>query len=178
MRPTKDQYFMTIAGVVATRGTCLRRQVGCVLTNSYSHIVATGYNGVARGAKHCNQVSRLEPMFAEEQAGALDGEVFYPNACPGAKAESGTRLDTCEAIHAEQNALLQCHDVETIETCYTTTLPCIHCLKLLLNTGCRRIVYRDDYTPEHRDLVVTLWVKRGGRVLDQLGQPLPEIGAT
>jgi hypothetical protein len=38
---------------------------------------------------------------------------------------SGTGLDVCEAIHAEQNALLQCKDVEQIDTAYVTAMPCM-----------------------------------------------------
>ena len=39
---------MQIARVVATRSTCLRRQVGAVLVMN-RQILATGYNGVPRG---------------------------------------------------------------------------------------------------------------------------------
>ena len=122
MRPTQDEYFMEIAKVVAKRSTCARRSVGCVLMDQRKHILATGYNGVAAGRPHCID----EP-------------------CPGACSESGTDLDLCEAIHAEQNALLQCPDVGGITVCYVTVFPCVHCTKLLLNTGCRKIVYAQEY---------------------------------
>jgi dCMP deaminase len=57
------------------------------------------------------------------------------------------------ATHAEQNALLQCRDVEQIDTCYTTASPCITCVKLLMNTGCRSIVFAEEYPhPEAMDL--------------------------
>jgi dCMP deaminase len=58
---------------------------------------------------------------------------------------SGQGLDACEAIHAEQNALLQCRDVHLIKTCYLTLSPCITCVKLLLNTSCERIVFIEEY---------------------------------
>lgn len=70
----------------------------------------------------------------------------FPNACSGATAESGKNLDGCQAIHAEQNALLQCRDVYSIETAYVTTSPCMTCCKLLLNTSCKRIVFGELYT--------------------------------
>jgi dCMP deaminase len=69
----------------------------------------------------------------------------YAHACSGAASPSGTNLDACEAIHAEQNALLQCHDVFDIHTCYVTASPCVTCTKLLLNTGCQRIVFVEEY---------------------------------
>lgn len=126
-RPTSDEYFMAAAELVASRSTCLRRSVGCVLTNKRKHILSTGYNGVACGRPHCNE---HDPFH----------ETGYPNACAGANAASGTKLEACEAIHAEQNALLQCRDVYDVDTCYVTVSPCIHCIKLLMNTGCTRVV--------------------------------------
>ena len=136
MRPSVDEYFTMMAILASSRGTCARRQVGCVLVNADKKVMATGYNGVPSGFVHCID----EP-------------------CEGADCPSGEGLDKCEAIHAEQNALLQCLDVNQIETAYCTTAPCIHCVKLLLNTGCQRIVFAEDYP--HSDASRKLWEKSG-----------------
>lgn len=96
--------------------------MGCVLTNNKGHVIATGYNGVAMGMPHCID----EP-------------------CEGARFKSGEGLDKCEAIHAEQNALLQCKNVWEIETAYITHSPCVHCVKMLMNTSCRRIIFVQEY---------------------------------
>ena len=40
-RPTADEYFMAMAMLVATRSTCVRRQVGCVLVDENKNILAT-----------------------------------------------------------------------------------------------------------------------------------------
>lgn len=159
MRATKDDVFMRVARVLALRSTCLRRAVGCVLVNARGHVLATGYNGVAAGSPHCNQPAVDIALCEPEDA--------FPHACSGARAPSGYALDACEAIHAEQNALLQCRDVFDIDTCYTTTFPCVTCAKLLLNTSCRRIVYGDAYSGEHETTVRELWT-RAGRALEQL----------
>lgn len=159
-RPTKDAYFMMLARHVATRTTCLRRAVGCVLVNARGHILATGYNGVAAGQPHCNEAVVL--MGSDGKA-----DVAYPHACDAASAPSGVSLDACQAIHAEQNALLQCHDVWQIEACYVTTMPCVPCLKLLLSTSCARIVYGEPYLA-HQHLVRKMWVTRAGRQLVHL----------
>lgn len=139
-RPDIDQYFLSMARLVSSRGTCLRRAVGCVLVSSRNHVLATGYNGVAAGVTHC-----LE------------------RPCEGADACSGTQLDKCNAIHAEQNALLQCKDVHEIETCYCTTAPCVTCTKLLMNTGCKRIVFEEDYPSSGKALWISsferAWVR-------------------
>ena len=124
-RPDWDTYFMNLVAVVATRASCVRRQVGCVLVNSRNQILATGYNGKPRGMSNC-----------------LKGE---SELCPGANAPSGTQLDGCFSVHSEQNALLQCADVEQIHTVYVSCVPCIHCMKMILNTGAQRIVAATDY---------------------------------
>ena len=121
-RPAISKTFMDIARTLAKRATCGRRQVGCVMVNSRNHVIATGYNGVAKGQDHC-----------------------IDNPCPGAELASGVGHDVCEAIHAEQNALLQCSDVYSIKDCYTTTAPCMACTKLLLNTSCQRIFFAEGY---------------------------------
>jgi deoxycytidylate deaminase len=41
--------------------------------------------------------------------------------------------------------MLSCSDVDKIATCYVTTSPCAHCLKMLMNTRCEAIIFRDEY---------------------------------
>lgn len=148
-RLTLDKWAMSLALITSRRSTCLRRAVGCVLLNNHHHIIATGYNGVASGMPHCNHRD-------------IDGR--YPFACTGARAQSGQNLDLCEAIHAEQNALLQCHNMHTIKTIYVTASPCVTCTKLLLNTSCTEIVYIDEYPHEKAK---ALW-HRAGRIWRQM----------
>lgn len=148
MRPSKDQWAMDLALVTSRRATCLRRQCGCVLLNARGHVLATGYNGVAAGLPHCNEPKVVGAIGDNTKFGT------YPHACPGAQAPSGQGLDACQAIHAEQNALLQCRDVYAIHTAYVTASPCVTCCKLLLNTSCERIVFFETYPhPEAQ----TLW---------------------
>ena len=134
-RPPTDFYFLRMALLVAERGTCARRKVGSVFVNKKNHVIATGYNGNPSGFTHCTD-----------------------KPCPGAKSKSGTDLDKCEAIHAEQNALLQCKDVHEIDRVYTTLEPCIHCIKLLLNTSANQIIYGEKYV---HDLARNLWETSG-----------------
>lgn len=115
MRPTKDQWAMEMARVVSTRSTCARKAVGCVLTDVDGHILSTGYNGAASGLPHC------------DHSGDRAGREY------------------CDAIHAEQNALLRCPDIRLIHSCYVTLSPCQTCCRLLLNTACRRIVVLEEY---------------------------------
>jgi dCMP deaminase len=168
MRPTRDEWALTMALVTAERSTCLRRRVGCVLLNARGHVLATGCNGVAAGVPHCNEaVYRPVTLAAQPELVAVPE---WPNACEGARAPSGTNLDGCHAIHAEQNALLQCSDVWDIDTCVTTTAPCLTCVKLLLNTGCRRVVWATPYA--HQEQAERLW-RQAGRAWEQLPAPTP-----
>jgi len=112
---------MEMAKLVASRSTCLRRQVGCVLVNSKNQVLSTGYNGAPKGHQHCKSL-------------------------PCVRMEKG--LEYCVATHAEQNALLQCDDVDDIDTCYVTTSPCVTCVKMLLNTSCRRIIFLEEYNSQ------------------------------
>jgi len=134
-RPTLDQYLMGIAQLAAARTTCIRRGVGCVLANGRGHVLAVGYNGVASGLPHCSTAG---------------------NACQGHDLPPGQ--DLCEAVHAEQNALLQCCDPWKIAAAYVTLSPCKACLKLLMNTNCQTIVYLEEHTDP---MPKALWLKIG-----------------
>jgi dCMP deaminase len=126
-RPSWHQYFMTITRQVAERSTCNRAKVGAVIVRD-RNIVATGYNGSPAGLPHCTE------------AGCL----VYSSRTP-----SGEMEENCfRTIHAEINAIAQAakngasiRDADI----YITHTPCIHCFKVLLNTGIRRIYYEREY---------------------------------
>ena len=126
IRPSWDEYFMAIAQLAATRSTCLRRQVGAVITKD-KKILATGYNGAPAGLKHCLDI------------GCLREKLNIP---------SGERHELCRATHAEQNAIVQAatHGVSIKDSVlYSTTQPCILCTKLLINAGIKKIVIQEKY---------------------------------
>ena len=125
-RPSWDDYFMQIAAEVATRSTCLRRQVGAILVRE-RRILATGYNGVPRGLEHCDARGCLREA---------------------ANVPSGERHELCRGLHAEMNAILQAavHGVSVAgATLYSTHHPCSLCVKMLINCDARRIVTTEDY---------------------------------
>jgi dCMP deaminase len=129
-RPTWDQYFLTITRQVAERSTCTRAKVGAVIVRERS-ILATGYNGSPAGLPHCTDV----------------GCLVYTSRTPGGEVE-----ENCfRTIHAEMNAIAQAakngasiRDADI----YITHTPCIHCLKVLINTGIKRICYEREYKRE------------------------------
>ncbi|ADL08778.1 CMP/dCMP deaminase zinc-binding protein [Thermosediminibacter oceani DSM 16646] len=126
MRPSWDDYFMEIAGVVAKRSTCLRRSVGAVVVLE-KRILTTGYNGAPTGLSHCGDV------------GCLREKLRIP---------PGERHELCRGLHAEQNAIIQAAIWGTSikgATIYVTHQPCALCAKMLINAGIRRIVFKGEY---------------------------------
>jgi len=125
-RPCWDEYFMEVAEVVRKRSTCMRRQVGAVIVKD-NRILSTGYNGAPKGLRHCAEV----------------GCTRANNNVP-----SGERHELCRGLHAEQNAIIQAAVFGTaIEgaTIYTTLSPCVLCTKMIINSGIKRIVLREQY---------------------------------
>jgi dCMP deaminase len=125
-RPDNDTYFMRMADLVATRSTCLRRQVGAVIMKE-KRVLTTGYNGAPKGLKHCAEVGCIRTQN---------------------NIESGTRHELCRGVHAEQNAVIQAaYFGASIKdaSIYTTNFPCVMCAKILVNAGIIEVIYKDDY---------------------------------
>ncbi len=57
VKPSWDSYFMGMAVLAASRATCERGQVGCVLVRD-KRVLATGYNGPEGGNPDCLGVDR------------------------------------------------------------------------------------------------------------------------
>ena len=126
IRPAWEDYFMEIARVVATRSSCLRRQVGAVVVKN-RQILTTGYNGVPRGLAHC------------DVRGCLRDKLGIP---------SGERHELCRGLHAEQNAIIQAayHGVGIAGSeIYSTLQPCVTCAKTLVNAGIVAVYFRGSY---------------------------------
>ncbi len=125
-RPSWDQYFLDITTVVASRSTCLRRQVGAVIVKG-KRLLTSGYNGAPQGLAHC------------AEAGCLRETYHVP---------SGQRHELCRGTHAEQNAIVQAalYGV-AIEgaTLYCTHQPCVACTKMIINAGIKRVVFQQPY---------------------------------
>lgn len=123
MRPSWDEYFLSIATAVSARGTCNRKRVGCVLVRDRV-ILATGYNGSVRGAPHCDDV----------------GHDLHDSHC-------------LRASHAEANAIAQAAATGIRVAgalAYVTCTPCWPCYRLLCNAGIVGIVIGGEYRLDPR----------------------------
>lgn len=122
MRNDWSHYFMSIAAQIATRATCDRKHVGCVLVRG-KRIIATGYNGSMPGLEHCDDADHL----------------MYKGHC-------------IRTSHAEANAIAQAArfgvSVEGA-TAYCTLQPCLTCAKLLIMSGIQAVAFAEAYTDEH-----------------------------
>jgi dCMP deaminase len=122
VRVSWDAYFMNIAIQVATRSTCDRKHVGAVIVRNKT-ILSTGYNGSPRGLPHCDDVGHE-------------------------LKEMGGKKSCVRTVHAEANAIAQAARTGTaIEGAeiYITVSPCYDCLKLLINSGIKKIICGEFY---------------------------------
>jgi dCMP deaminase len=125
-RPDWDTYFIAIAMMAATRSTCLRRQVGAVITKD-RQIVSTGYNGAPSGTAHCLEVGCMRQILG---------------------IPSGERQEMCRGSHAESNAIAQAARMGIATdgaVVYCTHEPCSLCTKVILNAGIVKVVYMRPY---------------------------------
>lgn len=123
MRDNWDEYFINLADAVATRSTCERLSVGAVIVDADTHtIISTGYNGSVHGLDHC-----------EDEGCLLNDE--------------GRCIRT---IHAEVNAVLHANPMAlTNPVAYVTYTPCEQCVKILAQSGIRKVVYKHDYANKY-----------------------------
>jgi dCMP deaminase len=130
-RPTWDEYFIKIAEVVASRSTCIRRHYGAVIVKDRV-IVSTGYNGAPRGSVNCVDIDKCRRK-----------ELNVP---------AGERYELCEAVHAEQNAIIngapeRMKDaaiyIAGFEEDGTSAdgKPCLLCSRMIRNAGLSEVVY-------------------------------------
>ncbi len=127
-----DKRFMEMAFVVSSWSSCFQenRQVGAVITRD-KRILTTGYNGAGSGIQSCKE----------------RGECLRRKL----NIASGTRAEVCYAVHAEQNAIIQAAKLGLSvdgATLYCTHQPCVICAKMIINSGIKRVVYKEGYPDE------------------------------
>jgi dCMP deaminase len=130
-RPSWDEYFIEIAKVVASRSTCLRRRYGAVIVKD-KVIVSTGYNGAPRGSINCVDLNKCKRR-----------ELNIP---------SGERYELCEAVHAEQNAIINGSPERMKDASIYIAgseedgsaaegKPCLLCARMIRNAQIKEVIY-------------------------------------
>lgn len=130
-RPSWDEYFIEIAKVVSSRSTCLRRRYGAVIVKD-NVIISTGYNGAPRGSVNCVDLGTCKRK-----------ELNIP---------AGERYELCEAVHAEQNAIIngapeRMKDATIFiagfeeDHSFAEGRPCLLCRRMIKNAQIRELVF-------------------------------------
>jgi dCMP deaminase len=110
-----DLVYLKMAEVWATNSYCKRMQVGSLIVKNKS-IISDGYNGSPTG---------------------------FPNKC-----EDKNNITLDYVLHAEANAITklakstQSSDGSTL---YVTVSPCYECSKLIIQSGIKRLVFKEVY---------------------------------
>ena len=110
-----DQSYIEMAGVWAKNSYCKRRQVGALIVKDRM-IISDGYNGTPAG---------------------------FENIC-----EDENGITKPYVLHAEANAITKVAksgNNSNDATLYVTASPCVECAKLIIQSGIKRVVYRDAY---------------------------------
>lgn len=113
-----DNYFMGVALLSSMRSKDPNTKVGACIVNQSKRIIGIGYNGLP--------------------VGCSDDE--YP------WGREGDFLDTKYpyVVHAEPNAILNATTSLEGATLYVTLFPCHECVKLIIQSGIKEIVYISD----------------------------------
>ena len=110
-----DKRYLQMAGIWAQNSYCKRRQVGALIVKD-KMIISDGYNGTPSG---------------------------FENQC-----EDENGVTKVYVLHAEANAITKVAksgNSSEGSTLYVTASPCVECAKLIIQSGIRRVVYRDAY---------------------------------
>lgn len=124
------------AEALAVLGTCPRKQVGCVILDADFTVIASGYNGAARGLRHCGCTL----------------------------VNIGGRESCVRAVHAEHNAILSAarHGRRLDGAIAVSTMrPCERCAVALYQAGVVACWYDEEY--EGRSELVDELVASGWR---------------
>lgn len=113
-----DQYFMGITLLSAMRSKDPNTKVGACIVSSNKRIVGVGYNGFPYGCE--------DTCFPwGKQGDFIDTKYPY-------------------VVHAELNAILNSIKDLTGCTIYVSLFPCHECVKAIIQSGIKEIVYCDD----------------------------------
>lgn len=151
VRVDKINYYLDIAEAVSERGTCLRKNFGCIIVKN-DEIIATGYTGAPRGRKNCIDL------------GYCTKKEKFPEIRHGG-------YDACRSVHAEQNAMLSASRKDMIgSTMYLVgkrvdtgvyepgANSCQMCRKMIINAGIKEVIIRGINNKEYLVVNVEDWI--------------------
>lgn len=157
MKQKYIDYYMDVAERTGKLSYAIRRQVGAIIVKD-NRILSYGYNGMPTGWD--NECEYKDYMSPDAGGWLSPDEIFerWPFKEEVTKiTESGEeykynaryRLVTKdETLHAESNAIAKVSgSTESSEnaTLFVTTAPCIHCAKMIFQSGIMSVFYKEEY---------------------------------
>lgn len=156
-RVDKYNYYLDIAQSVLQRGTCLRRNYGAVIVKN-DEIISTGYTGAPRGRVNCIDINFCYREYN--------------------KIPSGQMYEKCRSVHAEMNAIISASRDKMIDSdlylvgitestgeYVKNTQPCSMCRRLIINSGIKRVISRENKT-EYLIIDVKKWIENDDSLID------------
>lgn len=110
-----DGSYLKMAAIWAQNSYCKRRQVGALIVKDRM-IISDGYNGTPSGFEN----------ICEDESGATKPYVLH--------AEANAISKVAKSGNSSEGATL-----------YVTAAPCLECSKLIIQSGIKRVVYKDEY---------------------------------
>jgi len=110
--------FMQMAFLIAQRSKDPSTQAGAVIVDDNNIIIGMGYNGMPRGCSDDKFPWSREGDFSQTK---------YPYV-----------------VHAEENAIYNTNKKPKNTTLYCTLFPCNECVKTIIQSGIKRIIYASD----------------------------------
>lgn len=150
MKEKFKQAYMDTARRFAELSPAQRRKVGAIVVKD-DRIISIGYNGMPVGWD--NECEYKEYMNAAK-AGFMSDEAIqerFPHTEYNREVDAHRRyrlVTKDEVLHAESNAiakLAKSNESGLGADLFVTTAPCIHCAKLIHQSGIRRVWYSDNY---------------------------------
>lgn len=156
-------YYMDVAERTAKLSSAIRRQVGAVIVKE-NRILSYGYNGMPTG--WTNECEYKDYMHGDAGGWLHPEEIEdkWPLEEYDKEVESNRRFRLVtkdEVLHAESNAIAKVSgSTESSDgaTLFVTTAPCIHCAKMIFQSGIKNVFYRDTY----RDEAGVEFLQKGG----------------
>ena len=177
----RDRYYMKLAEAVQEGANCLGSKVGAIVVLR-NRVVSTGYNGTPEDFPNCldDGCVRCHDSSLFKQGRAA--EMSDPSHT------SGSALDRCICVHAEQNAFLTAarFGIALDGAClYSTLSPCFGCLKEAVQVGISRIVYKGWYQAEYAPALIAQYKALYGHLsrdnetnFESIGGQRPQIETT
>lgn len=122
----EEKRLMDMAKEVSNYSDCFKMQVGAVIAYK-DEVISTGANQISlKGSESCKDLG----YCYKKSKGVEHGDNF------------------CKVLHAEEVAIINAlnYNRSTLNaTLYCTHRPCLHCTKLIIGAGIKKVVYLNDY---------------------------------